>query len=99
MLVEELLCMLQRAGKWEVRHYYLVYPAPQRACSDYGICFHSRFHEFTYIRQHLHILLPEHFHFHSLTDSSQGKRVMMPGFGRLQQTDEPAAFHLLQLID
>lgn len=66
---------------------------------DYGICFHSRFHGFIYIRQYLHIFLPEHFHFHSLTDSSQGKRAMMPGFGRLQQTDEPAAFHLLQLID
>lgn len=55
----------------------------------------SRIH----LHQTVHILLLEHFHFHSLTDSSQGKRAMMPGFGRLQQTDEPAAFHLLQLID
>ena len=55
----------------------------------------SRIH----LHQTVHILLLEHFHFHSLTDSSQGKCAMMPGFGRLQQTDEPAAFHLLQLID
>ena len=55
--------MLQRAGKWEVRHYYLVYPALHGLGGaawlvgwlrrDYGICFHSGFHGFTYIRQYI----------------------------------------------
>jgi hypothetical protein len=98
--VKELLCMLQRAGKWEVRHYSLLYSRTARLRR--GRLRYSFLITFLQIYFHQpcsYILLLEHFHFHSLTDSSQGKRVMMAGFGRLHQTDEPAAFHLLQLID